>query len=213
VTVRATEAYTRTLAGERRTTLPIGNIMIATEPIDESTWAEIGLGGRELFEDCRYMLGYGQRTADGRIAWGGLSAHYRWGSRIPPTPFQDERIADRLRDRLVHLFPALSGIGVSHHWSGILGIARDLRSSVGLDRATGQAWAGGYFGAGVAIANLAGRTLADLITGRSSELTVLPWVDHRSRRWEPEPIRWLGVHAATAAAHVSDRLDRRNECS
>jgi hypothetical protein len=69
---------------------------------------------------------------------------------------------------------------------------------------------GGYFGAGVAIANLAGRTLADLITGRATDLTELPWVDHHSRAWEPEPVRWLGVHAATTAAHVADRLDRRN---
>ena len=210
VVVRATEAYTRTLAGERRTTLPLANFMIATEPIDDGTWAQIGLSGRELFEDSRNMLGYGQRTADGRIAWGGLSAPYRWGSGIPPTPMQSERVARRLRDRLTQLFPALSGIGVSHHWSGVLGIARDLRPSVGIDRATGRARAGGYFGAGVAIANLAGRTLADLITGRATDRTRLPWVDHRSRAWEPEPVRWLGVHAATTAAHAADHLDRRH---
>ena len=97
---------------------------------------------------------------------------------------------------------------MSHHWGGVLGIARDLRPSVGLDRATGGAWAGGYFGAGVAIANLAGRTLADLITGRATDLTTLPWVDHCSRSWEREPVRWLGVHAATSIAHLTDRIGR-----
>ena len=63
----------------------------------------------------------------------------------------------------------------------------------------------------MAIANLAGRTLADLITERPTELTTLPWVDHRSRPWEREPLRWLGVHAATTAAHVQDHRDRRHE--
>jgi glycine/D-amino acid oxidase-like deaminating enzyme len=210
VTVRATEAYTPSLEGEHRTILPFGNHMIATDPIDDGTWAEIGLAGRELFEDGRNMLGYGQRTADGRIAWGGLSAWYWWGSRLPSGPMQSEQAERRLRDRLVELFPALSGIGLSHHWGGILGVPRDLRPSVGLDRSSGRAWAGGYFGAGVAIANLAGRTLADLITGRDTDLTTLPWVDHRSRRWEPEPLRWLGVHAATTAAHAADRFDGRH---
>ena len=49
-------------------------------------------------------------------------------------------------------------------------------------------------GDGVATANLAGRTLAQLITGRESDLTHLPWVGHRSRDWEPEPLRWMGVN-------------------
>ncbi len=141
VVVRATEAYTRTLAGERRTVLPLANYVIATDPIDQGTWEQIGLARRELFEDGWTMVGYGQRTADDRIAWGGHSAPYRWASRIPPTPMQSERVARRLRDRLVEMFPALAGIGVSHHWSGVLGVARDLRPSVGIDRSSGLAWA------------------------------------------------------------------------
>ena len=107
------------------------------------------------------------------------------------------------------MFPVLAGIGVSHHWGGVLGVARDLRPSVGLDRANGLAWAGGYFGSGVAIANLAGRTLADLICGDDTDLTRLAWVGHRARRWEPEPVRWWAVHAATTAAHLTDWRDRR----
>ena len=211
VVVRATEAYTRTLAGERRTVLPLANYVIATDPIDRSTWEQIGLARRELFEDGWTMVGYGQRTADDRIVWGGHSAPYRWASRIPPTPMQSERVARRLRDRLVEMFPVLAGIAVSHHWSGVLGVARDLRPSVGIDRSSGLAWAGGYFGSGVAIANLAGRTLADLITRRETDLTTLAWVNHASRRWEPEPMRWAGVHSATTAAHITDRLDQRRK--
>ena len=54
--------------------------------------------------------------------------------------------------------------------------------------------------------NLAGRTLADLVLGRDTELTRLPWVGHRSPRWEPEPLRWLGVNAGPAG---DDRGRRR----
>ena len=66
---------------------------------------------------------------------------------------------------------------------------------MGHDPATGLGWAGGYVGDGVAATNLAGRTLADLVTGRDTPITQLPWVGHRSRRWEPEPARWAGVNA------------------
>jgi glycine/D-amino acid oxidase-like deaminating enzyme len=208
VVVRATEAYTGSIEGHERELLPLGNHMVATEPIDDATWAEIGLADRQLFELNAVMLGYGHRTADGRIAWGGLSAWSRWGGRIPPSPRRDPRIAERLRRTLVSLFPALDGIAVTHDWSGVMGVPRDLRPGVGLDRATGLAWAGGYNGQGVAAANAAGRALADLIREVDSDLTRLAWIGHRSRSWEPEPFRWLGVHTVTSLAHVTDRLDR-----
>ena len=121
---------------------------------------------------------------------------------------QDPRTADRLRRELVRLFPALDGIAVTHHWGGVLGVPRDLLPGIGLDRAARFAWAGGYNGQGVASANAAGRTLADLIRGVDSDLTRLPWVGHRSRRWEPEPLRWLGIHATTSVARGIDFVDR-----
>ena len=76
--------------------------------------------------------------------------------------------------------------------------------------ATGLGWAGGYVGQGATAANLAGRTLACLITGTDSPLTSLPWVGHVSRRWEPEPLRWLGVQAMYAAYRLADRIEEAN---
>ena len=75
---------------------------------------------------------------------------------------------------------------------------------MGLDRRTGLGWAGGYVGDGVATTNLAGRTLADLVTGARSDLVDLPWVGHRSPRWEPEPLRWLGINAGLRAMQLAD---------
>ena len=72
-----------------------------------------------------------------------------------------------------------------------------------------MAWAGGYVGDGVATSNLAGRTLADLITGTRSALSELPWVGHHSPTWEPEPLRWLGVNAGLWATKAADRAEAR----
>ena len=76
-------------------------------------------------------------------------------------------------------------------------------------KATGMAWAGAYVGDGVSTTNLAARTLRDLIQGRDTELTGLPWVNHRSRPWEPEPLRWLGVNAALQAMGSADAAELR----
>ena len=140
--------------------------MIATEPLGPETWAEIGLDHREAFEDGRHLIFYGQRTADDRIAFGGLSVPYRYGSHVDHAPFAQSPVHERLRRTLVDLFPVLAGLRVTHRWGGVLAIPRDWFPSVGLDRHSGLAWAGGYVGEGVAAANLAGRTLADLITAR-----------------------------------------------
>ena len=98
---------------------------------------------------------------------------------------------------------------MTHQWGGPLGVARDWTCSVGLDRERGLAWAGGYVGDGVATTNLAGRTLADLITGRDTDLTRLLWVGHRSRRWEPEPLRWLGIRTGLRLPGGADRAETR----
>ena len=155
VVVRATEAYTGSLHGHGRTVVPIGNIVIATEHIPEALWAEIGLSNRELFEDSPNLLAYGQRTADGRIVWGGLGATYGWGSKVPPSPMQAPHMAARLRARLVERFPMLRDVAVTHHWGGAMGMTRDMRSTVGFDRTTGEAWTTGFGGAGVAPTNTA----------------------------------------------------------
>lgn len=94
-------------------------------------------------------------------------------------------------------------------WGGPLGVARDWFPSVGLDRGRGLAWAGGYVGDGVATTNLAGPTLADLILGRDTELVRLPWVNHRSPPWEPEPLRFIGVNGARRLAASADTVEDR----
>ena len=207
--VRATEGYTAQLPGLRRRLVPVYSLVIATEPLAASTWDAIGLRERETFADHRHLIIYGQRTADDRLVFGGRGAPYHYGSRITPGYDRVPRVFDALRQTIAELFPALRDVTITHRWGGPLGIARDWHASVGLDRTTGLAWAGGYVGDGVSTTNLAGRTLADLITGRATALTALPWVGHRSRNWEPEPLRWLGANAGLHAMTWADRAEAR----
>ena len=206
--VRATEGYTPGLAGERRTIVPVYSLIVATEPLPADVWEQIGLRRRETFTDHRHLVIYGQRTADDRLVFGGRGAPYHFGSRVRPGFDRNERVFAALRETLVDLFPVLAEAAITHSWGGALGIPRDWCASVGLDGATGLAWAGGYVGDGVSTTNLAGRTLRDLILGRDSDLVRLPWVDHRSRRWEPEPLRWLGINAGLRAMTVADAEER-----
>ena len=206
--IRATEGYTSMLPGLRRAIAPVYSLMIATEPLPTSTWEQLGLRERETFSDGRHLIIYGQRTADGRLVFGGRGAPYHLGSRVDPGYDQVPSVFEALRRTLVELFPILRDTRITHRWGGPLGIARDWHASVGL--VDGLAWGGGYVGDGVSTTNLAGRTLADLITGTESTLTALPWVNHRSRNWEPEPLRWLGANAGLQAMTWADAAESRN---
>jgi len=209
VVVRATEGYTPRLAGLRRRLIPIYSFIIATEPLPVSFWSEVGWRDRETFGDGRHLIIYAQRTADGRIAFGGRGAPYHFGSRIRTGFDRDPRVFAGLERVLHDLFPGTRDAAITHRWGGALGAPRDFYPSVGIDRATGLAWAGGYVGDGVTTTNLAGRTLADLILQRETENTQLAWVDHHSRSWEPEPLRWLGVNAGLRLSAAADRREAR----
>ncbi len=207
--VRATEGYSAQLPGLRRKVVPLYSLMTATEPLRAEVWREIGWDGAETIHDGRHLLIYAQRTADDRIAIGGRGAPYHFGSRIDARYDRDAIVHSALEGVLEELFPSLRGTRMTHRWGGPLGVPRDWFSSVGLDRATGLAWAGGYVGDGVATANLAGRTLRDLILERDSDLIRLPWVGHRSRGWEPEPFRWIGINSALKLMASADDKERK----
>ena len=208
--VLATEGYTSTVAGRRRAIAPVYSLMTATEPLPESMWDEIGLKTRPTFADHRHLVVYGQRTRDGRIAFGGRGAPYHYGSRVSPAYDRHARVHAMLRRILLDLFPVLDGVTFTHAWGGNLGVPRDWFPSVRHDPRTGLAFAGGYVGDGVATSALAGRTLAAMIRADDPEdLGSLPWAGRTSRAWEPEPLRWLGVNAVTALMSSADRSEQR----
>ena len=206
--VVATEGYTATFAATHRRILPLYSLMIATEPLPDAFWRTTRLERGQTFTDYRHLLVYGQRTADDRFAFGGRGARYHWGSAIRPAYDRVPRVFEHLRRTLVELFPAAAEAAITHRWGGPLGVPRDWHASVGYDATTRIGRAGGYVGDGLSTTNLAGRTLADLVTGEDTELTRLPWVGHQSPGWEPEPLRFLGANAGMLAMSAADAEER-----
>ncbi len=211
--IRATEGFTANLRGEHRTWLPMNSSLVVTAPLPPAVWDEIGWDGRETLGDLAHVYMYAQRTADDRIAFGGRGVPYRFGSRVDTDGATQARTIAGLTGLLRRFFPAAADVPIEHAWAGVLGVPRDWSASVGLDPATGLGWAGGYVGTGVTATNLAGRTLADLVLGHDTERTRLPWVGHRARRWEVEPLRWVAVQALYAAYRAADRAESRGRAS
>lgn len=210
--VRATEAFTPQFDRYRREVAPLYSLVVATAPIPAALREALNLDHRTAFNDMRNLRVYAQPTADGRLVFGGRGAPYHFGSKVDRRFDVNDKIHDKIIATMHEMFPALRTLPVTHRWGGPLGVPRDWFPSVGYDRCTKTAWAGPYVGDGVATSNLAGRILRNLILDRPDDLNRLPVVNHRSRRWETEPFRWLGVNAglqAAAAADVEERFTRR----
>ncbi len=207
VVLRCLEGYTASIRGQRRTWLPMNSAMVVTEPLPDAVWQDIGWAGSELLGDHANAYCYAQRTADGRIALGGRGIPYRYGSRTDTDGQTQDWTIESLTQILHSLFPSTRDVRIEHAWCGVLGVPRDWCASVVFDRASGLGSAGGYVGSGLTTTHLAGRTLADLVLGRDSDLVGLPWVGRRVRRWEPEPLRWLSVRAVYGLYRAADRRE------
>ena len=207
--ILATEGYTANLPARHRSLLPLNSAMIVTEPLPAELWRKLRWEGAETLLEGLYLYTYSQRTAEGRIAIGGRGVPYRFGSRTDREGPVPDRTVQELRGHLCALLPALEDVGVARAWHGVIGVSRDWCPTVVLDRASGLGLAGGYAGEGVAASNLAGRTLCDLILKRDSELTRLPWVGGQARKWEPEPLRFLGARGIYWLYGEADRREAR----
>lgn len=208
--VRATEAFTVQLPGERRRFLPLYSLMIATEPLGPEVWDRIGLEDRTTVGDLSHLFFYCQRTTDDRLALGGRAAPYRFGAPVDERYERQPEVVQRLTRAIAERFPAAAGARITHHWGGAIAVPRDWCMSADYDPATGLGWAGGYSGGGVLNAHLAGRVMADLVLGRSTELTELPWVGHRTRQWEYEPLRLIACRSILAISRSADKVEQHS---
>lgn len=205
--IRATEGFTSQLPRNERALMPIYSQMLATEPLTETQWSDIGLHSRQTFSENRHVVIYGQRTADGRLAFGGRGSRYQWGSRVHVSMDVNRRTHEYLHRTLLDFFPQLRDVRITHRWGGALGVPRDYFPSIRF--ADGIGTAGGYVGDGVASSALAGATMADLVLGLDTARTTLPWVNHVSPEWEPEPLRWIAANAMVSGLQIADREEQR----
>lgn len=197
--VPAVEGYATTLPPLGRYQLPVQSLIVATEPLSAATWDEIGLSRGQAFGESSRQVTYGQRTADNRLVFGARGGYQFAGKLRHDFDLTTSEVELR-RYLFGELFPQLKNVRITHGWGGNLGMSRRFKPHMLCDQANGIAISGGYGGEGVGASNLGGRTLADLILQRDTELVHQPWVIPQGgldalKAWEPEPCRWLGYNA------------------
>jgi gamma-glutamylputrescine oxidase len=142
--------------------MPINNFMIATEPLGEERAREL-ITDRICVHDTRFVVDYFRTSEDHRLLFGG-GENYRSG--FP------KDIAAFVRPYMLKLFPQLDDARIDYAWGGALSVTVNRLPHVGrLD--PNLFFAHGYSGHGVAIANLAGKVIAEAIAGTASRFDVM----------------------------------------
>ncbi|MEK0362023.1 NAD(P)/FAD-dependent oxidoreductase [Pseudomonas sp. CBC3] len=156
--VLACNAYLRGLNPELAgKVLPAGSYIIATEPLPEALAHEL-LPQNMAVCDQRVALDYFRLSADRRLLFGG-ACHY--SGRDP----QD--IAAYMQPKMLEVFPQLRGIGIDFQWGGMIGIGANRLPQIGrLPDQPNVYYAQAYAGHGLNATHLAGRLLAEAISGQ-----------------------------------------------
>ena len=108
------------------------------------------------------------------------------------------------------LFPSFADISLEDGWGGPIDVSPTHLPAFGsLASSPNLFYALGYTGNGVAPSHLAGRVLADLVTGADTDATRLPMVNPKPRMFPPEPFRSIGAAVVRRAIIANDTAEER----
>ena len=200
IVINATEVF----RNSPREQIPLYSLMVATEPLTDSQWKEIGNAGRATFAEGLHLINYAQRTPDNRLAIGGRGARYPFGSRKSSEIENSARVHESIRNLAQSWFPHISDMKFTHAWGGAVAITRDWEPYVRWDRKFGYGIIGGYAGDGMTMTYLASKALVQEIIDGKDDVRGLHFINRRSRNWEMEPIRYAAINTLVKLSDIAD---------
>ncbi len=138
-----------------RAVMPIATYVMATEPL--GVRLDTAMRTKAAVYDTRFAFDYYRPLADTRLLWGG---------RISIQDRAPQDIAQLLYRDLLRVYPQLQGVQISEAWSGLMAYARHSMPQIGR-LPSGQWYATGFGGHGVAPTTLAGEVLAQALCGEA----------------------------------------------
>lgn len=207
--VFATNAFSARFPQLNGKQFPVFTYIILTEPLTAGQLDGIGWKGRQGIEDARNLIHYYRLTADNRLLFGGSDAMYYYGG--PLNRDRNPKVFRMLERNLRRAFPSLAGARIEYRWGGPVSVPLDFFPAMGyLGKDRRVAYSLGCVGHGVAMMNLAGQVLRDLVLERDTELTELFFVNRRVIPLPPEPLRFALGETARQALKAQDAWEARS---
>jgi glycine/D-amino acid oxidase-like deaminating enzyme len=203
----ATNGYHNPIKAVSRTTIPVWDYQIATEPLNQEQLDIIGWHkSRHAIGNHANMFHYYRVTQDNRITWGGGGAvRYYFNKNTDQSCADIPELFEQLSKEFFETFPQLAGIKFSHRWSGIIATSTRFCMVPGVTLNGRVAWAVGYTGLGVGATRFGARIGIELLGYQPSDIIKMQFVTKKPMPWAPEPFRWFGVRFTQNALVKADQ--------
>ena len=148
--------------------MPVGTYIVATEPMGQAR-ADALLPQRTAVSDTNFALDYFRLSADTRLLFGGGDTY------SAATP---DNLIDRIRKRMLGVFPQLSDLEIQYSWGGFVDISMNRAPDLGrLD--PNIYFLQGFSGHGLAFAGMAGQLAAQAVAGQAEKFDIFARIKHR----------------------------------
>lgn len=205
--VLATNAYSHLIPGMKYKQTPVWTHIVLTEPLSPERMAKIGWRNRQGLEDARNLVHYFRLTADNRILMGGRSVGLTYGNDMDHD--QDPVTFAGLEDDVRAVFPQIADVKFSHRWGGPVSVTLDMAPAMGYLGDERVVYSVGCVGHGVSLTHLNGKTAADLVMEKKTDLTDVFFVNRRVIPWPPDPVKNLAAQAILAGMRIDDKVRDR----
>lgn len=204
--ISAVEVFRDVLRDNAREQIPLYSLMVATYPLSDEIWKEIGNSTRATFAEASHTINYAQRTSDNRLALGGRGAPYPFRSRRAVALESTVAVHTQLQNLARTWFPLLGNIEFAYSWGGAIAITRDWEPyarTIDSQKNTGEL--GGFAGDGMTMTYLASKGLVAEMFDKKIKERNLHFIGRRSRNWEVEPLRYVAVNGLVKLTSWADR--------
>ena len=174
--------------------MPINNYMLATEPLDEALARRL-IRDDTSMSDTLFVINYWKLSADNRLLFGGGENYTR---RFP------RDIKSFVRNYMLRIYPELVDTRIDYGWGGTLAVTVNRMPDFGR-LSSNVFYAHGYSGHGVPTATMAGKLLAEVISGTSEQFDVMAKVPIRQFPGGTL-LRWPGLVVGMLFYSLRDRL-------
>jgi gamma-glutamylputrescine oxidase len=149
--------------------MPVGTYLIATERMSRER-ADVLIRHRAAVSDTNHVLDYFRPTADDRLLFGAGESY------SAATP---RNLAERMRQRMLAVFPQLADLSVPYVWGGFVDITMNRAPDFGR-LGKNIYYLQGFSGHGVALTGMAGQLVAEAVAGQAERFDVLARIRHHA---------------------------------
>jgi gamma-glutamylputrescine oxidase len=147
--------------------MAVGTYIVATERLGADRAQKLIVNNAGV-SDMNWVLDYFRRSADHRLLFGG---------RVSYSGLDPFRLAETTRARMVRVFPQLADVKLEYAWGGYVDITMNRAPHFGR-LAPNVYFLQGFSGHGIALTGLAGKLVAEAISGTAERFDVFARIPH-----------------------------------